>query len=106
MTARVKREDLVLVLRGKDKGKRGKVQRVFTTEHQVLVEGINLAKRHLKAGAQGARQAGIVSKEMPMDISKVMPVCATCGKPTRVRITTLEDGTKTRVCKQCNAMMS
>ena len=105
MTARLKREDLVLVIRGKDKGKRGRVQHVFTAQHKLLVEGINLAKRHLKAGAEGARQAGIISKEMPLDSSKVMPVCPSCDRPTRVSVSTLDDGIKARVCKRCNAMM-
>ena len=105
MVARLKRDDLVRVMRGRDSGKQGKVQRVLTGERMVLVEGVNLVKRHLKAGAQGARQAGIVSKEMPLDASKVMPVCPSCSKPTRVGFRALEDGTRARVCKQCNAMM-
>ncbi len=106
MTARLKRDDLVLVIRGKDKGKRGRVQRFVSEKSRVYVEGVNLAKRHLKAGAQGARQAGIVSQEMPLDTSKVMPICPICDKPTRIRIQTLDDGTKARVCKQCNGMMN
>ena len=105
MGARIKREDLVTVIRGRDRGKQGKVQRVFSQDGKVLVAGINVVKRHLKAGAQGARQAGIVTKEMPMDASKVMPVCPSCSKPTRVGSKVLEDGTRARVCKQCNAMM-
>lgn len=105
MARRIKREDLVTVIRGRDRGKQGKVQRVFSREGMVLVEGINVVKRHLKAGAQGARQAGIVTKEMPLDASKVMPVCPSCSKPTRVGSKVLEDGTRARVCKRCNAMM-
>ncbi len=101
MAARIKREDMVLVIRGRDKGKRAKVQRVLPDQGQVLVEGVNTVKRHLKAGAQGARQAGIVTMEKPLGLSKVMLVCPACGKPARVGFQRLEDGTKTRVCKRC-----
>jgi len=106
MVARLKRDDLVLVIKGKDRGKRGRVQRFVAEKTLAYVEGVNLVKRHLKAGAQGARQAGIVSQEMPMNISKIMPVCPNCDKPTRIRSQTLDDGTKARVCKRCNGMMS
>jgi large subunit ribosomal protein L24 len=95
-----------MVIRGRDKGKQGKIQRSMPAENKVLVEGINLVKKHLKAGAQGARQAGIITKEMPMDASKVMPVCPNCDKPTRVSVQVLEDGTKARVCKRCSGMMN
>ena len=105
MTARIKRDDTVTVMRGRDNGKRGKVQQYFPAENKVLVEGVNIVKRHLKAGAQGARQAGIVQMELPMDASRVMPVCPSCDKPTRIGIKVLEDGTKARVCKRCNGMM-
>ena len=105
MPARLKRDDEVLVVRGRDKGKRGKVQRVFAGDGKVLVEGVNIVKRHQKAG-QGARQAGIISKEMPMDASKVMPVCPSCGKPTRVGVKTLDDGSRSRVCKRCEGMLN
>ena len=105
MAVRIKRDDLVKVIRGRDVGKQGKVQHVFSKEQKLLVEGVNVVKRHLKAGAEGARQAGIISKEMPLDASKVMPVCPSCGKPTRVGLRVLEDGTRARVCKRCNAMM-
>jgi large subunit ribosomal protein L24 len=106
MPARLKREDEVIVIRGRDKGKRGKVQRVFAKDGTVLVEGINIVKRHLKAGAQGGRQAGIVSKEMPIDASKLMPVCPACGKATRVGVKVLEDGSRSRVCKRCEGMLN
>ena len=106
MTARLKREDTVQVLRGKDQGKRGKVLRVLTADNRVLVEGVNRVKRHLKAGAQGARQAGIITQEMPMDSSKVMLVCPSCNRPARVSIQVLADGTKARMCKRCGQMIT
>jgi large subunit ribosomal protein L24 len=106
MTARVKRDDTVLVLRGKDGGNRGKVLRVLPAEGKVLVEGINVVKRHTRGNPGAGRQGGIVSKEMPLDMSKVMPVCPSCDKPTRISIKVLDDGTKARVCKRCSAMMN
>lgn len=105
MAARLKREDEVLVIRGRDKGRRGKIQRVFPDKDQILVEGINMVKRHYKAGVQG-RQAGIVDKEMPMTASKVMPICPSCDKATRVSVKTLDDGSKSRVCKHCEGMLN
>ena len=106
MTARLKAGDDVLVVRGRDKGKRGKIQRVFPDKGSVLVDGVNIVKRHYKAGAQGSRQAGIVDKEMPMDASKVMPICPACDKPTRVSVRVLDDGTKSRLCKHCLEALS
>jgi len=105
MATRLKRDDEVMVVRGRDKGRRGKIQRILPDKGQILVEGINMVKRHYKAGAQG-RQAGIVEKEMPMDASKVMPVCPSCDKPTRVSIKALDDGSKSRVCKHCEGMLN
>jgi large subunit ribosomal protein L24 len=105
MAARLKRDDEVMVIRGRDKGRRGKIQRVFPDKDQILVEGLNMVKRHYKAGVQG-RQAGIVEKEMPLNASKVMPVCPSCDKPTRVSVKTLDDGTKSRVCKHCEGMLN
>jgi len=106
MSARLKRDDEVMVVRGRDKGRRGKVQRVIRDKDKVLVEGINMVKRHYKAGAQGTRQAGIVDKEMPMDASKVMPICPACDKPTRIAVKVLDDGSKSRVCKHCEGMLN
>jgi large subunit ribosomal protein L24 len=105
MAARLKRDDEVLVIRGRDKGRRGKIQRVFPDKDRILVEGINMVKRHYKAGVQG-RQAGIVEKEMPLDASKVMPICPSCDKPTRVSVKVLDDGTKSRGCKRCEGMLN
>jgi large subunit ribosomal protein L24 len=107
MASRVKHEDTVQVIRGRDKGKRGKVQRVDLKEGTVHVEGVNVVKRHLKAGAQGAAsQGGIISQEKPMDLWRVMLVCPNCDKPTRVGYQVLEDGTKSRVCKRCDQTIS
>ncbi len=106
MTARLQRDDLVMVIAGRDKGRRGKVQRVIPDKGKALVEGLNMVKRHLRAGAEGARQAGIIDKEMPIDTSKLMPVCPACDKPTRVAVKVLENGSKARMCKRCEGMFS
>ena len=106
MVARIKREDLVEVIRGRDKGKRGTVQQILPAQGKALVEGLNMVKKHLKAGASGARQAGIISMEKPLAIFKIMPVCPSCDRPTRVGIRLLDDGSKARVCKRCDGMLA
>lgn len=106
MTARLQRDDEVMVIAGRDKGKRGKIQRMLPNDGKALVEGVNVVKRHLRAGAEGTRQAGIIEKEMPIHASKLMPVCPACGKPTRVAVKKLEDGRKSRMCKKCEGMFT
>ncbi len=106
MTARLQRDDEVMVIAGKDKGRRGKVQRLLPKKGAALVEGVNMVKRHLRAGAAGLRQAGIIDKEMPIDVSKLMPVCPSCDKPTRITIKVLDNGAKARMCKRCQGMFS
>ena len=93
---RLVRGDLVRVTRGEDKGKQGRVKRVFVETNKVIVEGINLVKRHSKATAQ--RAGGILEIEAPMDASKVMPVDPETGKATRVKVSVV-DGKKVRVAK-------
>ena len=96
----IKRDDTVLVIAGKDRGKRGRVREVRPTDAKVIIEGINIVKRHTK-GRLGARQAGIVEHEAPMSISKVMVVCPKCSKGTRIGHTFLSNGVKVRVCRHC-----
>ena len=99
----VRRDDKVVVLSGKDKGKQGKVLTADPKGGKVIVEGVNVASKHLKPRKQGD-QGGIVKMETPIYASKVMVVCPKCGKPTRVahKIT---DGKKERVCKKCGAAL-
>ena len=106
MAARVKREDTVQVVRGRDKGKRGTVQQIDRRKGVALVEGVNMVKKHVRAGQRTARQAGIIDMEAPIALWKLMPVCAACDRPVRVGITTLQDGTKSRVCKRCGEMLN
>lgn len=93
---RLVRGDLVRVTRGEDKGKQGRIKRVLTERNAVIVEGVNLVKRHTKATAQ--RAGGILEVEAPIPASKVMPVDPETGKPTRVKISVV-DGKKVRVAK-------
>jgi len=96
----VKKGDLVLVIAGKDRGKSGKVIRVMPKKEAVIVERLNMVKRHLRPSPTTGK-GGIVEKEAPIHISNVQILCGKCNRPTRVGHRILEDGTKVRVCKKC-----
>jgi large subunit ribosomal protein L24 len=95
---RLQRGDTVVVISGKDKGKQGRIKRVLVDDDKVIVEGINLMKRHTKPNPKN-QQGGIIEKEAAMHACKVMPLDVTTGKPTRVSIKTDENGLKTRIAK-------
>ena len=95
----IKRDDKVIVLSGKDKGKEGKVLEAMPAAKKVIVEGVNVATCHVKPRKQG-EEGGIIRREIPMYVSKVMLVCPHCGKATRVGHTTV-DGKNVRACKKC-----
>jgi large subunit ribosomal protein L24 len=95
---RLQRGDQVVVISGKYKGKQGRVKKVMLDEDKVIIEGINLVKRHTRPNPRN-QQGGIIEKEAPMYASKVMPVDPTTGKPTRVRIKIDENGSKSRIAK-------
>ncbi|OGO04317.1 MAG: 50S ribosomal protein L24 [Chloroflexi bacterium RBG_13_54_9] len=98
---KIRREDNVLVIAGKDRGKKGKVHRIFPKENRVLVEGVNVVKRHTKPRGT-VRQAGIVEREAPIHLSNVMLICTRCDRPTRVGFRLLEGGGKVRICRSCH----
>ena len=100
----VKKNDLVVVIAGKDKGKRGKVLRVIPKIQRALVEKINFVKRHTKPGRSSAR-GGILERENPIHISNLMLVCSKCDHPVRVGYSRLADGRKVRVCKKCGEVV-
>jgi large subunit ribosomal protein L24 len=102
---RIRKDDTVLVLSGKDKGKRGKVRRVLLDDNQVIVEGVGMIKRHTKAGQGKVKQAGIIEKEAPINVSRVMLVCKRCDKASRVGFHTVEDGKKVRFCRSCKEVI-
>jgi large subunit ribosomal protein L24 len=101
---KIKKGDLVQAIRGADRGKKGKVLEIMRKERLVLVEGINLLKKH-KRRTQQDQQGGVVSIEKPISISKVMLICKNCNRPSRIGITMLKDGTKSRICKKCNEVI-
>ena len=100
----VHREDTVVVLAGKDRGKKGRVIRLITKTDKVLVEKINMVKRHTRPNNE-LPQGGIVEKEAPIHVSNLQVVCLKCGKPTRISHKTLSSGKKTRVCKKCGEIL-
>ena len=102
----IKKDDNVRVISGKDRGKEGRVVRVMPLEGRVMVDGVALAKKHSRTGAQRTRtgqqlqQGGIIDVEMFVDISNVQVVCGNCGQPTRIGHRT-EGDTKVRICRKC-----
>ena len=101
---KIRKDDTVLVIAGKDKGKKGKVRFAYPKDQQVLVEGVNFIKKHSRA--KGAvRQAGIIDLEAPIPISNVMLLCNKCNKPSRVGFQTLEDGRRVRICRSCHEVI-
>ncbi len=96
-----KKDDKVKVIAGKDKGKIGKVLRVYQKKNRVLIENINMMKRHTRPNAQN-RQGGIIEKEAPIHWSNVMLMCNKCMTPVRVKMQILEDGKKRRTCRKCD----
>lgn len=103
--AKVKRNDQVLVIAGKDRGATGKVLKVFPNQGTAIVERINLIKRHTRANPQRQVQGGIVEREAPIRLSNLQVICPECGKLARMGRTRLEDGSGARVCKQCGAVI-
>ena len=96
----IKTGDTVIILSGKERGKKGKILAVSPKEGKVIIEGRNMVTKHVKPRKMGA-QGGIVKAEGALYASKVQVVCPRCGKPTRVAHKLYEDGTKDRVCKKC-----
>ena len=98
--AHVRRGDTVAVIAGRERGKRGKVLRVLPVGGRVLVEKINMMKKHQRP-TQKLQQGGIIERESPLALSNVLVVCSRCDKPSRSGIKVLGDGRKVRVCKRC-----
>ncbi len=101
---KIKKDDTILVIKGKDRGKKGKVRFAHPRKKQVIVEGVNFIKKHSKA--KGAvRQAGIIDLEAPLNISNVMLLCDKCNKPGRIGYRKLEDGRRVRICRACGEVI-
>ena len=103
--AHIRRNDRVKVLSGKDKGRQGKVLRILNKKAAALVEGLNYVKRHTRAGGKIGRQGGIIEKESPLKLAKLMLICPKCSKPTKSAIRLLEDGSRVRFCRKCNEQL-
>jgi large subunit ribosomal protein L24 len=97
---RLKKGDMVKVISGKEKGKTGKILKTICDKNQIIVEKLNVVKRHKRPDAKG--KGGILEKEGPINVSKVMYVCNKCDVGVRIGFRILEDGAKVRVCKKCN----
>lgn len=105
MKIHVKKNDQVKVVAGKDRGKLGKVLRLHLDKGRAIVEGINFRKKHTKANPAKGVQAGITQQESPIRLSNLMIICPECGKQTRVKRKSLEDGSKQRVCAKCGGSL-
>ncbi len=101
---KIRKNDTVLVIAGKDRGKKGKVRFAYPKDERLLVEGINFIKRHTKAMGQ-VRQAGIIEREAPIHVSNVMLLCNKCNHPSRVGFRFLEGGKKVRICLVCHEVI-
>ncbi len=101
---KIKKDDRVMVMVGKDKGKIGKVLKVIPKKNRVLVEHANMVKIHARPG-RFKSQGGILEKEAPIHISNVMIMCDKCGRPVRIGYRFLEDGKKARACKKCGEIL-
>jgi len=97
---KIKRNDMVKVLAGKDKGKSGKVLKVFPADNKAIVEGINYLKKHARKTQENPK-GGVIQRENTINISNIAVICTRCSKPARVGFTELLDGSKARICKNC-----
>jgi large subunit ribosomal protein L24 len=95
----------VVVITGKDRGKRGRVLKVVPDNNRLIVEGVNVIKRHTKPNPQRGIKGGVVEREAALHASNVQIVCPECGKPTRVGKKVLGDGRKVRVCRKCEGVV-
>ena len=100
---KIRSGDTVLVISGRNKGQQGKVRRNLIDRDRVVIEGVNIVKKHIKRGR--ARQAGIVEVEAPLHVSNVKLICPNCKQPTRVGVRTADDGKNARYCKKCDRII-
>jgi large subunit ribosomal protein L24 len=100
----IKKNDTVKVLAGKDKGKTGKVLKVFPARQRAIVQGVNFTKKHARRTKQD-EQGGIIHREAPLNIAKLAVICKGCNRPTRIGRNILKDGSRVRYCKKCNEIL-
>jgi large subunit ribosomal protein L24 len=97
---KIRREDTVLVIKGKERGKTGVIRQVIPHKRRVIITGVNMVKRHMRPRAE--RPGGIIEREGTIHVSNVMIICKSCNKPTRVGFRFRENGSKVRFCRHCN----
>ena len=102
---KIRKGDSVMVITGKDAGKRGTVNRVLPGEGRVIVDKVNMIKRHTKPNPQRQIKGGLVEREAPLHASNVQVVCPECGKATRIGRRVLGDGRKVRICRKCEGVV-
>lgn len=98
----VRKNDSVVVVTGKDRGKKGRVLKVFPEQNRVVIEGVNFIKRHTRPNPRANVKGGIVEREASLHASNVQIVCPECGAPTRIGRQLLGDGRKVRICRKCD----
>jgi len=101
---RLKKDDLVKVTKGRERGKTGRIRNIVAGENRAIVADVNIVKKHMRQGSTQARQAGIVDLEAPIQLANLALVCKECGKATRVGVRLLENGQKARFCKTCGEL--
>ena len=102
---KIKKGDNVVVITGKDRDKRGRVLKVVPATNRLIVEGVNIIKRHTKPNPQRSIKGGLVEREAPLHASNVQLVCPECSKPTRIGRKILGDGRKVRICRKCEGVV-
>jgi large subunit ribosomal protein L24 len=101
----IRKNDNVVIITGKDRGKRGRVLKVVPDTNRLVVEGVNVIKRHTKPNPQRNIKGGLVERESALHASNVQVVCPECGKPTRIGRKILSDGRKVRICRKCEGVV-
>jgi large subunit ribosomal protein L24 len=101
----IKKNDMVYVLSGKDRGKSGKVLKVYLEKKKAVVEGINFIQKHTRPNPQKNVKGGILPKESPIHISNLMVVCKRCNKHARIGVSIIQNDRKARICKNCNELL-
>jgi len=104
MSLRIRKDDMVIVIAGKDKGKKGKVLKVLPSKNRAVVEGVNLVKKHLRRRSE-EEKGGIFQIPSPIHLSNLMLFCRSCNRGVRFKTQVLKDGTKVRICKRCGAQL-
>ena len=102
---RLKKNDTVQVIAGKDAGKQGKVLKVFPEKNRIIVQGVGFIKKHTRPNPQRNIKGGIAEREAPIHVSNVMIVCGECSRRTRIGSRTLSDGKKVRICRKCEGVL-